>query len=66
MLTAHCGHCLQLKSHIATKHYSILQCAFSSQEYVCKLKGKFVWNGVHSASRVQLRCYLEENVAAPV
>jgi hypothetical protein len=26
----------------------------------------WVWNGVHSASWVQLRSYLEENVAAPV
>jgi hypothetical protein len=26
----------------------------------------WVWNGVHSASRVQLRSYLEEKVAAPV
>jgi hypothetical protein len=27
---------------------------------------QFVWNGVHSASWVQLRSYLEEKVAAPV
>jgi hypothetical protein len=27
---------------------------------------KWVWNGVHSASWVQLRSYLEEKVAAPV
>jgi hypothetical protein len=27
---------------------------------------QWVWNGVHSASWVQLRSYLEENVAAPV
>jgi hypothetical protein len=27
---------------------------------------KWVWNGVHSASRVQLRSYLEEKLAAPV
>jgi hypothetical protein len=26
----------------------------------------WVWNGVHSASWVQLRIYLEEKVAAPV
>jgi hypothetical protein len=26
----------------------------------------WVWNGVHSASRVQVRNYLNENVAAPV
>jgi hypothetical protein len=26
----------------------------------------WVWNGVHSASRVQLRSYLEEKIAAPV
>jgi hypothetical protein len=27
---------------------------------------KWLWNGVHSASWVQLRSYLEEKVAAPV
>jgi hypothetical protein len=27
---------------------------------------KWVWNGVHSASRVQLRSYLKEKVDAPV
>jgi hypothetical protein len=26
----------------------------------------WIWNGVHSASRVQLRIYLKEKVAAPV
>jgi hypothetical protein len=27
---------------------------------------KWVWNGVHSASRVQLKSYLKEKLAAPV
>jgi hypothetical protein len=27
---------------------------------------KWVWNGVHSVSRVKLRSYLEEKIAAPV
>jgi hypothetical protein len=26
----------------------------------------WVWNGVHSASRVQLRSYLKEKIASPV
>jgi hypothetical protein len=30
------------------------------------LSAKWVWNGVHSASWLQLRSYLEVNVAAPV
>jgi hypothetical protein len=29
-------------------------------------KKQWVWKGVHSASRVQLRSYLKENVAVPV
>jgi hypothetical protein len=27
---------------------------------------QYVWNGVHSASSVQLRSYVEETVAVPV
>jgi hypothetical protein len=29
-------------------------------------KSSGVWNGVHSASWLQLRSYLKENVAAPI
>jgi hypothetical protein len=33
---------------------------------VTRFSEKWVWNGVYSVSRVQLRSYLEEKVAAAV
>jgi hypothetical protein len=36
------------------------------KQYNFPIHTTFVWNGVHSASRGQLRSYLEEIVAAPV
>jgi hypothetical protein len=38
---------------------SILGCTRFSEKY-------WVWNGIHSASWVQVRSYLKENVEAPV
>jgi hypothetical protein len=54
-----CGLVVRVPGYISRGRGSIPGATRFSEKY-------YVWNGVHSASQVEMRSYLEEKVATPV